>query len=347
MLGTLASFRVGSKVLMGGRNSGLCRGNSRVQVIQGHDHVGCGPQGIFGLVRPGGMALLPQERHLEPEDALFRHLDHGAVIAAGIGHDDQVPGGKQAGVLPQQVGQTFVVAGFFVRHQGQGQGALRGDPQIQKGPHGHEGHDDAVMVVFRAPPVEAVALHPEGKGIGLPEAHIPRGHHVHVAQDPDLLRSFAGQIGHQVGADAARAPGHPGPDSRGLQAPNSPAPPSGTRPCRPRRPPPPPAPAPPGRPSAAATRSPVPDRYPGARSRAGTSQLASSFNLPVSVRSAAQAFQPGAPAPARCRRRLQRVGGTGRRARPHGVGRPPQPGEGEDRAPAWRKPLKPEKSPSG
>ena len=62
------------------------------------------------------------------------------------------------------------------------------------------------MVVLRAPPVEAVAVHPEGIGVRLPQAQVPRWHHVRMAQDPDLFRPLTWQVGHQVGA---RAPRHP------------------------------------------------------------------------------------------------------------------------------------------
>ena len=191
----------------GGLEGALRRPEERIlpgkfprQLVQGHDDVGAGPQGIAARLRPGGVGLLAQERQAQPEDALLRHLDHGAVLAAGVGHDDQVFCGKKPAVFPHQVFQAQMAAGLFVGDQGQGHGALRGQPQVQEGLDRHQGRDDAVVVVLHAPAVKAVAFHPQVEGVGMPQGNIARRHHVQVAQDPDLVRPPPRQVCHQVGA---------------------------------------------------------------------------------------------------------------------------------------------------
>ncbi|KAF5052516.1 hypothetical protein DSECCO2_408060 [anaerobic digester metagenome] len=192
---------------------GVLASEDVVQTPQGQDQ-GRGPdQGVDALGRGRGVALPAQDRKLEPQDALFGHLDGRAVLCPEVRDKDQIVLGKDFGPLAQDVLDAQGVARLLVGGQqdAQGQAGLR--LGLFQGAQKQEGADHALMVVLDAAAVDEVAVAAQDEGVRLPQGQVAGGDHVGVGDEPQGARAPAGAPHREARPDAALDPGIRGVDA--------------------------------------------------------------------------------------------------------------------------------------
>jgi len=155
------------------------------QAVQTDHEMRSRAEGVFPQRGAAGVALFARDLDPQPQDALLRHLDHGSLLVARVGHHDEVVPAEPVTPVLEDIIEAVPAPGLLVGGQEDPRCRLGHDPLVEEGLERKDRGHEVLLVVLGAASVDPAVTDPALVGVVLPESHFAGRHDVRVRHDPD------------------------------------------------------------------------------------------------------------------------------------------------------------------